>query len=107
MREKDRAYRATIGQTRDRDWPRSQQARQRLERGGDGTDATGAEQSEAEAKTDLSLDAIDDHSALLARPVACSYRPASNRPVQGERPGRSPAAGRDAFAGTKPQEVYR
>ena len=63
MRAKNRAYKATIGVTRDRD-SEVLKARQRLDEA-EGTMA-GAKQSEAEAKTDL-VAAIDGHSSLLSK----------------------------------------
>ena len=63
MRAKNRAYKATIGLTRDRD-SEVLKARQRLDEA-EGSMA-GAKQSEAEAKKDL-VDAIDGHSSLLGK----------------------------------------
>ena len=63
MRAKNRAYKATIGVTRDRASEVSK-ARQRLNEA-EGS-ATGAEMSESSAMQDL-IDAIDGHSALLSK----------------------------------------
>ena len=63
MRAKNRAYKATIGTSRDRG-SEVAKAKQRLDEA-EGS-MTGAEMSEASAKQDL-VDAIDGHSSLLSK----------------------------------------